>query len=181
MNTPLTAIRGAVELLRGSWQTMPDAQRQRFLANVNADALRMERLVTRLLQLARIQSAPDAAETVAVRDFFTGLVARYGDRVLRIDASAPAQVVIHPDHLEAAVHNLVVRDYGPRRQPRQPGAHLRPLLHHRTRPRRHRPRPRHRPRRRRNPRRPRRPPVTHRRGGLHPCPVRKKFATDEHR
>lgn len=108
MKTPITAIRGAVELLQESWESMPDEQRQRFLANVDADAARMERLVTRLLQLARIQSAPDAAEPVAVREHLTDLVARYGDRVrLHIAADAPAAVVIHPDHLDAALHNLI--------------------------------------------------------------------------
>ena len=87
---------------------MPDEQRQRFLSNVDADAARMERLVTRLLQLARIQSAPDAAEPVAVREHLTDLVARYGDRVrLHIAPDAPAAVVIHPDHLDAALHNLI--------------------------------------------------------------------------
>jgi signal transduction histidine kinase len=108
MKTPITAIRGAVELLQESWETMPAEQRQRFLANVDADAARMERLVTRLLQLARIQSAPDAAEPVAVREHLNDLVARYGERVrLHIDPQAPAEVIIHPDHLDAAVHNLI--------------------------------------------------------------------------
>ncbi len=108
LKTPITAIRGAVELLEESWDTMLPAQRRRFLANIDADATRMERLVSRLLELARIESAPDGAEPVAVREFFAEPVARYGDQVrLHVAPDAPARVVIAPDHLEAALHNLV--------------------------------------------------------------------------
>jgi signal transduction histidine kinase len=108
LKTPITAIRGAIELLHESWDSMTAAQRMRFLDNIEADTLRMERLVSRLLQLARIQAAPEAAQPVRVRDAFADLVARYGEQVrLQVGADAPESVVIHPDHLEAAVHNLV--------------------------------------------------------------------------
>lgn len=108
LKTPITAIRGAIELLQESWHSMPESQRQRFLENIDADAARMERLVSRLLQLARIQGVPDAAETVPIGAFFAAALQRYGDRVqLRVDAHAPASIVINPDHFEAALHNLV--------------------------------------------------------------------------
>lgn len=58
--TPLAGIGGAVELL----QDHPDmgaADRDRFLANVGADAARLDQLVSRLLDLARA----DMAEMVA--------------------------------------------------------------------------------------------------------------------
>ena len=54
--TPLAAIQGAVELLRDSAQDMSVEQRERFLANVDADARRLTRLVQRLLELARADS-----------------------------------------------------------------------------------------------------------------------------
>jgi signal transduction histidine kinase len=108
MKTPIAAIRGAVELLQESWDGMSEAQRQRFLGNIDADASRMQRLVTRLLQLARIQSAPEADQAVPVRPFFQELLGRYDGQVkLAIDAATPPTIIIHPDHLEAAVHNLV--------------------------------------------------------------------------
>lgn len=107
LKTPLAGIRGAVELLREDWADMTAAQRQRFLENVEADATRMERLVTRLLQLARIQSSPEMAEPIEVAPFFERLLARFDGRV-RLDlSSAPEAVVINPDHLETAVRNLV--------------------------------------------------------------------------
>ncbi|WP_434391413.1 sensor histidine kinase [Melittangium boletus] len=54
--TPLAAIQGAVELLRDSADQMSGEQRERFLANIDADARRLTRLVQRLLELARADS-----------------------------------------------------------------------------------------------------------------------------
>ncbi len=107
LKTPITGIRGAVELLRDEWDEMSEEQRQRFLRNIDGDASRMERLVTRLLQLARIQSSPEGVETVDVGSFFAELGARYDGRV-RIDRSgAPGSICINADHLETAVRNLI--------------------------------------------------------------------------
>jgi signal transduction histidine kinase len=54
--TPLASIQGAVELLRDSIERMSPEQRERFLANIDADARRLTRLVQRLLELARADS-----------------------------------------------------------------------------------------------------------------------------
>jgi signal transduction histidine kinase len=107
LKTPVAAIRGAVELLRDEWGGMSEEQRRRFLDNVDADAERMQRLVTRLLELARIQSAPEAAAPVEVRPFFLRLCERYGDRVQLSFAEPPHAITINADHLEAAVRNLI--------------------------------------------------------------------------
>lgn len=63
--TPLASIQGAVELLRDGAGSMSDAQRERFLANVDADARRLTRLVQRLLELARAD-ASDVAGAAGV-------------------------------------------------------------------------------------------------------------------
>jgi len=107
LKTPLTGIRGAVELLRDEWEKISALQRRRFLDNISADAMRMQHLVTRLLQLARIQSAPEAAETIALAPFCSALVARYGSQV-RLDASdAPPSLTMVSEHLETALRNLL--------------------------------------------------------------------------
>ena len=107
LKTPLTSIRGAAELVRDQWTEMSEAERHRFLDNIQGDVERMERLVTRLLHLARIQSAPGRAERVPLRPFFEALTARHGAQV-RLDLTqAPEAMVIHADHLESAVRNLV--------------------------------------------------------------------------
>lgn len=55
MKSPLAAIRGAAELLN---EDMPPATRQRFLDNILAETARSDRLITRLLELAAIESRP---------------------------------------------------------------------------------------------------------------------------
>lgn len=55
--TPLAGIGGAVELLQDHYESMSDAERRRFLANIAADSERLSQLVTRLLDLARADMA----------------------------------------------------------------------------------------------------------------------------
>jgi signal transduction histidine kinase len=107
LKTPITGIRGAVELLRDAWDGMPAAQRERFLANIDADAARLQRVVTRLLELARIENAADATETVALQPFLADITERYDGRVVLDAGAAPAALAINPEHLEAAVRNLL--------------------------------------------------------------------------
>jgi len=104
---PITAIRGAAELLRDEGAAMDAAQRERFLAHIGADVGRMERLVNRLLHLARIGSAPDAAGSVDVASFFATLAERHGGAVRVELRSPPAAVAVSADHLHSAVQNLV--------------------------------------------------------------------------
>jgi two-component system sensor histidine kinase ChvG len=61
--SPLTGIRGAAELLLEGAADDP-AARQRFLGNILADADRLDRLVTRLLELSRVEADPAPLETV---------------------------------------------------------------------------------------------------------------------
>ena len=51
--TPLASIRGAVELLQDHLDDMSLEERERFLSNLAQDADRLDRLVRRLLELAR--------------------------------------------------------------------------------------------------------------------------------
>jgi signal transduction histidine kinase len=107
LKTPLAGITGAAELLADGWEEMNAAERSRFLEIIRADVGRMERLVSRLLQLARIQSAPAEAETVPLRPLLDRLALQYGSQV-RVDLSAaPETITIHPEHLESAIRNLL--------------------------------------------------------------------------
>jgi signal transduction histidine kinase len=107
LKSPITAIKGAAELLVEEAGEMPPEQRRRFLDNIVGDASRMERLVTRLLELARIQSAPERAEPVRVASFLEQIAEAYGGRVTVAAAEAPETLGINPDHLESAVRNLL--------------------------------------------------------------------------
>lgn len=63
MKSPLAAIRGAAELLQ---EDLPAPQRQRFLENIRAESGRAERLISRLLELAAVESRShlDATESI---------------------------------------------------------------------------------------------------------------------
>lgn len=67
--TPLAGITGAIELLEDHYETMSEAERRRFLANIRADSARLSQLVTRLLDLARADMArPEAGVAVQAAD-----------------------------------------------------------------------------------------------------------------
>lgn len=107
LKTPLTGITGAIELLREESDAMSDVQRQRFLDNVSSDARRMEELVARLLELARIQSAPEEADSIDLEPFLETLCDRYDAPIeLRVMPGLPL-LVMNRGHLENAVRNLI--------------------------------------------------------------------------
>jgi signal transduction histidine kinase len=110
LKTPLAGIRGAVELLREGWKDMPEAQRERFMANIDADAERMERLVTGLLALARIESeAAKHAEPIDAATALRSLLERYADVRLELDerTGSLGSLNIRQEHLASVVLNLV--------------------------------------------------------------------------
>jgi signal transduction histidine kinase len=77
LKTPLTAIRGAAELLQDD--AMSGEERARFLANIRADAERMSALLDRLRELARADNPELGGETslsavvIALRERFNTL------------------------------------------------------------------------------------------------------------
>ena len=83
--TPLASIQGAVELLRDSAGSMSPEQRERFLANVDADARRLTRLVQRLLELARADSLVARPARTSVAPLLAGLAERGREQGLRVE------------------------------------------------------------------------------------------------
>lgn len=84
--TPITSIRGAVEVLRDHGDDMSEAQRLKFLENIEADNERLQRLTQRLLDLTRAEVVPSLGgqqfdPTAAIQAF----VADAGSEQLRID------------------------------------------------------------------------------------------------
>lgn len=56
LKSPLTSLRGASELLLDGGEAVPPERVRRFLENIREDGLQMERLVARILELARIET-----------------------------------------------------------------------------------------------------------------------------
>lgn len=89
--TPLTAIRGTVELMRDHGDSMSAAEREKFLAILDGDAERLDRLVRRLLELARADMPASAQGDVRadLRPLLEGLANRYRERGLPVDVELP--------------------------------------------------------------------------------------------
>jgi len=71
--TPLTTIRGTVELFQDHMETMSAEKRAEFLKILDADAQRLERLVGRLLELARADVFRPAGARCDVREMLNEL------------------------------------------------------------------------------------------------------------
>jgi signal transduction histidine kinase len=108
LKTPLTGIRGSTELLRDHLEEMSAEERARFLSNILGDTARLERLVRRILELARadalLPSGEEACDVVAA----TRAMAAGKGRELSVDcASATLPAAIDCESLDIALSNLV--------------------------------------------------------------------------
>lgn len=76
LKSPLSAIRGAAELLNDE-PAMAPADRQRFLGNIQRETLRIQELVDRMMELAALESRRqiDRPEPVALRPMLEELAA----------------------------------------------------------------------------------------------------------
>lgn len=98
--TPLSGIRGTLEILGDHGDSMAPDERRRFLANADADAARLTMLSTRLLELAR---ADLSANDPAGRADLAAILNRLAD-AYRADGFAVAATL--PDSLPL----LAIRD-----------------------------------------------------------------------
>jgi two-component system sensor histidine kinase ChvG len=107
--SPLTSIKGAAELLAEGAAEDPEARR-RFLRNIELDAARLDRLVSRLLELSRIEASEAALELVELRSLAERAIERSqtpdGALVLVYESSVHF-VRARESDLETALLNLL--------------------------------------------------------------------------
>jgi signal transduction histidine kinase len=88
--TPLTGIKGVLELLEEHGATMTEEERRHFLANAAGDADRLSRLVQRLLDLARADMTADAGhERSNAAGIARSVAARLRGEKFGIDVEGP--------------------------------------------------------------------------------------------
>jgi two-component system OmpR family sensor kinase len=114
LHTPLTAIRGYVETLRMSELQIPEADRARYLAVVDDEAVRLERLIGDLLDLAKMEAGGQELrkETVALSDLWGRLRDRHAPTAAAADVALTFEetgLTVQADagRLEQALSNLV--------------------------------------------------------------------------
>ncbi|MBI4963134.1 MAG: HAMP domain-containing histidine kinase [Desulfomonile tiedjei] len=129
--TPLTSIRGTVELLKDHFADMSHEDRDRFLHILEQDADRLARLVGRLLDLAKADVVQPGAEQAPVPEVFDRVAHRFCCDGLNVTFNSPPQlppVAMAPEVLESILSNLVdnARQHG------SPAAHVHVSAHHET-------------------------------------------------
>jgi signal transduction histidine kinase len=89
---------------------MTDAERKRFLANLSADTERLDRLVRRLLELARAEMYRPRDDTAAIRPVLERLLGelRAQGAQVNVTGSLPESVVaLSADTLDAILGNVL--------------------------------------------------------------------------
>ncbi len=112
MKSPVAAIRGAAELLH---EDMPPERRGKFVANIQAEARRLQNIIDRLLALSALESRKklDHPETIPLADLARAVCAQLQPaaeaRGLRLDLACDGQPEVLGESflLESALHNLV--------------------------------------------------------------------------
>jgi signal transduction histidine kinase len=114
--TPLTAIQGAVELLRDHGDSMSAEERSRFLDILSADTARLERLVRRLLELARADMMQAGAEHADLGTVTAAVAQRFLDSGLAVQAAGDPGITVEiaGDVLDSMLSSLLdnVRQHG---------------------------------------------------------------------
>ena len=121
VKSPLSAIRGAAELLQ---EPMPDADRARFLANIARETQRIQELVDRMMELTALESrrSLDATAPVALKPLLLELAASAqpaaearGLHVVVAEGLVDATVEADAFLLQQALSNLIANaiDFSP--------------------------------------------------------------------
>jgi two-component system sensor histidine kinase CreC len=113
VKSPLSAIRGAAELLQEA--NMPAEQRQKFLANITRETGRIQEMVDRMMELTALETrrSLEHVDIVALKPLLEEAVAAAADaargRQVRITLDAPANADVEGDAflLRRAVSNLL--------------------------------------------------------------------------
>jgi two-component system sensor histidine kinase CreC len=115
LKTPLATIRGSAELLEGPASDDP-ATRAKFLGNIQTEVARLDRIVSELLKLSRIEAQPAAVEATpidaaaAAREIAEAYRARAADSgiAFRLEiADGPLPIGISELQLKQLLTNLL--------------------------------------------------------------------------
>jgi two-component system sensor histidine kinase CreC len=113
IKSPISAIRGAAEILETAQLT--DAERRRFLDNLQNETRRIQDLVDRMLELSELEvrrALPERGEVAIapiLRTILESQQALVSQKALRVELSAPDELAVSGDAflLHLALSNLV--------------------------------------------------------------------------
>jgi signal transduction histidine kinase len=110
--TPLTSIQGTIELLQDHLGEMPEERRKQFLQNMAQDADRLERLVSRLLELAKADMSLPLESTTDILAVTQRLISPYASKGLAVTVQNSTgtdslNALISEEVWESVLHNLL--------------------------------------------------------------------------
>jgi signal transduction histidine kinase len=113
LRSPLTSVKGFSAMLVSRWDRFTDEQRFQFVETIHADAERMGRIVTEVLDLARMEAGRLELHPVTVP--VPGVVQKALDRLSelpgaeRIETRIPPELTVWADaeRLEGVIANLI--------------------------------------------------------------------------
>jgi signal transduction histidine kinase len=109
--TPLTSIRGAVEILASNWPEMTDDERNRFIGIIDSDVERMGRLVRRLIALTRLETGKPKAGRCDLTECLRALRNTYRNAgheiAVEMKTGTPVYVEMAKDMAETIFINLL--------------------------------------------------------------------------
>jgi signal transduction histidine kinase len=131
LRSPLTSIKGFSSTLTQRWDRFTDEQRLQFVETIHADSERMGRIVTEVLDLARIESgrlqlSPRPTALRAVAETAIGHLGKLpGAERIVVDIDDEIRVWADPERLTHILRNLIENglkfsDDGPIRVEAQP-------------------------------------------------------------
>src|SRR5690606_9627012 len=114
LRSPLTGVKGFVQAMLNRWEKLTDEQKKLMLTTVSADSDRLSRLITELLDVARLDTGrlslyPRPVDIAAlVRRVVASVSAAHGTREFLIeeDEDLP-EILIDPDKATQVFTNLV--------------------------------------------------------------------------
>ena len=118
LRTPITAIRGYVELMLNAKEPLPREQEVQYLTNMHTRSVQMEQLISDLVQLTRMESENDTIEKmpISVKEMVGDLFQLYHaecegtDKVMHFNAPEDDDLLIDgdPKKLLRVFENIIV-------------------------------------------------------------------------
>ncbi len=107
--TPLTAIQGAIELLKEHYATMTEQERSQFLSNLDTDSKYLESLVNRLLDLARADTKVSFDGKANINEVLQRVTERANNKNIetKLDLTEDIEAACDPTVLESILQNLI--------------------------------------------------------------------------
>ncbi len=90
--TPLTSLRGAIEILKDHYNEMSKEERENFLNIIDNEVYYLDLLVKRLLELARAEVYRHDGEVTAIRPLLEQIIKSYSDKKLKIQVNINNQI-----------------------------------------------------------------------------------------